>query len=627
MREFQNKAAIITSILFIAFAGWSLLGAVFPINTYSFRYVHLGFILVLAFLIFPLSKKMDRWTKWVDVVLAGLGLAATVHALANIDLFIRRSTSPDRLDLFFGIVVILLLIELSRRIVGNAFTLILALFLLYGMFGNFLPGPLANKGYDLSRIVGHMYMTLDGIFGVPLSVSVSFIILFVVYGAFMDAAGAGNFWLELSMTLMGRQFSSAGRGVIFTTALLGGPQASDIATTMSVTPIMWPVLKKAGYTADKAAGLIAAGSIGAFISPPLMGATAFLLMQFLDVTYWNVVVMVILPTILFYLGVFFMVELEARKCRFAPPDSTNKTFWQVLSRSGYHLFSLIVLVTLLATGRSAETSVIWAIVAVILTSFLSKDRNEWLTPGRIAAATVNGAKGMLPIATLLAAAGLIVGIFSLTGLGFKISQLIMSLSAGQLLPALGLAALTTLIVGLSMPITPTYIMTVVMVAPALIKIGVPEHVIHLFTFYFAVLSDVSPPIGFSASAAAAITGSNPFAAMMQAWKYTLPAFLVPFLFSATKAGASLLILGAAPWEIILATLNSGFALFFLSLAIVGVFRKPLHIIERVILICIAVSMVIAPIDITVKGLMPVTLGSLVLVRQWFPFLHKKVNLE
>ena len=257
----------------------------------------------------------------VDFLLAALGVAAIAFALWDLDKFIRRSTVPDPADFWMGVIAILLLVEISRRMVGNTFTFVLIGFLLYAYFGNYLPGPLSHKGYDLDRIVGQMYMTLEGIFGVPLSVSVSFVTLFVVYGTFMDAAGAGTFWLELSLAIMGSSPASAGRGAVITTALLGGPQGSGVATTMSVSPVMWPLLKKAGYSPNMAAGLISAGGIGAVISPPLMGAAAFLIMQFLNVSFWSVVIMVIAPTLLYYLGTFFMVEMEARKYGFAPPET------------------------------------------------------------------------------------------------------------------------------------------------------------------------------------------------------------------------------------------------------------------------------------------------------------------
>jgi TRAP transporter 4TM/12TM fusion protein len=602
------------SILYVAFVAWSLYGALFPVETYLFRMVHMGFIFALSFLVFPFSKSSGRWLRWLDLFLVALGVATIAYALSDLDEFIRRSTVPEPVDFFMGVAAIILLVEISRRLVGNAFTFVLVGFLLYAYFGRFVPGPISHKGYDLDRIVGHMYMTLEGIFGVPLSVSVSFVTLFVVYGTFMDAAGAGTFWLELSLAVMGSSSSSAGRGAVITTALLGGPQGSGVATTMSVSPVMWPILKKAGYSANMAAGLISAGGIGAVISPPLMGAAAFLIMQFLGVTFWEVVVMVTVPTLLYYVGTFFMVEMEAKKFKFVPPETSGKTAWVVMRTRGYHLISLIVLVILLGLGRSPASSAIWAIITTVLTSFLSKDRHEWLVPSRIFGAAVEGARNMLPVAGLLAAAGMIVGTFSLTGLGLKISSLIMSLSGGYTIAALFLALLASMIVGLSLPITATYIMTVVMVAPALVKVGLQAHVAHMLAFYFAVLSEVSPPVGLSPSAAAAVTGGNPFRAMMHAWKYSLPAFLVPFFFSASTTGANLLLVGASPGGFILALVSSCASLFFLSLGIVGYMWDVLRTVDRVLLILSAAVMAVIPIEFSLQGIAPVIIGGFIVAR-------------
>jgi TRAP transporter 4TM/12TM fusion protein len=612
--ESKGKAAWLITALYVGFVGWSLYGAVVPIETYLFRMVHMGFIYALSFFVFPVTKTARPWTRWVDVGLALLGTACIAYAFLDLDQFIRRSTLPETADFYFGLIAILLLVEISRRTVGMEFTLVLVGFLLYTYFGKYIPGPLSHKGYDLDRIVGHTYMTLEGIFGVPLAVSVSFVTLFVVYGTLMDAAGAGNFWLELSLAVMGRGPASAGRGAVITTALLGGPQGSGVATTMSVTPVMWPVLKKAGYSPDMAAGLISAGGIGAVLSPPLMGAAAFLIMQFLGVSFWDVVVMVTMPTVLYYVGTFFVVELEARKHNFAPPESAGLTVGMVMRSRGHHLISLVILVILLAMGRSPEDSAIWAILATILTSFLSKDRSEWLTPRKLLAATEEGAANMLPVAGLLAAAGMIVGTFSLTGLGLKISSLIMSLSGGSTTMALFWAMVASFVIGLSLPITATYIMTVVMVAPALVKVGMPAHVAHLLSFYFAVLSEVSPPVGLSPSAAAAVTGGNPFASMMQAWKYSLPAFLVPFLFSAHPIGANLLIVEASLGGFLLATLNSMVALAFLSLGIVGYLRSGLSVLERTLLIGIACALVLYPVGLSLTDFAMLAVGAWIIVQ-------------
>jgi len=617
MIESRGFKTTLLNVLYFVFVVWSVYGAAMTIETYAFRMVHVALILALGFLAMPIRPKAGKLLLGLDVVLAGIGITAIAYALFDLDQFIRRSTLPETWDMIFGIIMILMLVELSRRTVGRTFTIVLVGFLLYTYFGKYIPGPLAHKGYDLDRIVGHMTMTLEGVFGVPVSVSVSFVMLFVVYGVFMDAAGAGRFWLDLSMAVMGRKASSAGRGAVITTALLGGPQASGVATTMSVTPIMWPILRQAGYSADMAAGLISAGGIGAVISPPLMGAAAFLIMQFLKISFWDVVVMVAMPTLLYYIGTLFMVEMEARKMKFKPPEGKIQTAGHVLLTQGYHLLSLVVLVALLVGWNfSPEMAALGAISTTIITSFFSKDRNDWLLPKKIITATIEGAENMLPVAVLLAAAGLIVGVFSLTGLGLKISTIIMSLSGGSLLLSLFLAMITSFIIGLSLPITATYIMTVIMIAPALVSVGVPDYVAHLLAFYFAVLSEVSPPVGLSPSAAAAVTGGNPFASMMQAWKYSLPAFLVPFLFSASKEGANLLIIGATLPGFIQATINSSFSLFFLSLGIVAFFRGPLNIFERAILIVVAVIMVVYVIDFSVVGLLPAAIGMLVVMRNW-----------
>jgi TRAP transporter 4TM/12TM fusion protein len=598
MREFQDKSSIAVGALFVGFVGWSLYGAIWPVETYLFRMVHMAFIFGLAFLVYPIRQNAGRWTIWPDLLLAILGVVTIAYACIDADQFIRRSTVPEPMDLYFGIVAILLLLEISRRIVGNTFTAVVSGFLIYMYFGSYFPDAISHKGYDLDRIVGHMYMTLEGIFGVPLSVSASFVMLFVVYGTFMDVAGAGGFWLDLSLATMGRKSASAGRGAVITSALLGGPQGSGVATTMSVAPIMWPILNKAGYSPNMAAGLIA----------------TFLIMQFLGISFWEVVVMVTVPTILYYAGTLFMVELEARKYRFAPPETEAKTVRRVMLTKGYHLLSIVVLVAILVLwNKSPEYAALGAIGTAVLTSFLSRDRNEWLTPRKIIVAMIEGAKNMLPVAVLLAAAGLIVGTFTLTGLGLKISSIIMSASGGSVLAALVLSLIASMLIGLSLPITATYIMTVVMVAPALVKIGVPEHVAHLLVFYFAVLSEVSPPVGLSPCAAAAITGGNPFGSMMQAWKYSLPAFLVPFFFSTTPVGYSLLIVGGNWPDFLLATVTSLCSLFFVSMGIIGYLRKEISVVERALLIIVAISMVVFPLGWSIPGLVAPVAGGLMIV--------------
>jgi TRAP transporter 4TM/12TM fusion protein len=619
LREYHGPAAVIVGILSVAFIGWSIYGAIVPVETFVFRMVHLAFILLLAFLMFPYSNNAPEWTKWLDLVLGLVGVATMAYAMFDIDAFIRRSTMPDPPDIVMGVIAIVLVLEVSRRTAGNVFTVVVAFFLFYTLYGNYFPSIFAHKGYHFDRTIGHMYMTLEGLLGVPLEVSVCFVALFVAYGVFMDAAGAEKFWLELALAVMGRKHSSAGRGAILTTALLGGPQGSGVATTMSVTPFMWPILKKAGYSPNQAAGLIATGGIGAVISPPMMGAAAFLIMQFLNVSFWSVVVMVFIPTVLYYVGTFFIVEAEANREKFIPPEASGLSAWQVMRDHGYHLISIIVLTVLLALNLPPATGALWAIATVIATSFLGKNRKYWLTPKNIVTAMIAGAKNMMPVAILLAAAGLIIGTFSLTGLGLRVSGVIMSVSGGSVIIALFMALLTSMIIGLSLPITATYIMTVIMIAPALVKVGVPDYVAHLLAFYFAVLSEVSPPVGMSPAAAAAITGGKPFPAMMQAWKYSIPAFMVPFFFAISKEGNSLLLVDFNFTDLSLALITSIGALYFLAPGAVGYYKAPLNLVERALLVVLALVMIVDPLDAAsvssfVTGVIPLIVGIALLLR-------------
>jgi len=585
VREFRGISKYPVMAVGISMILWCILGALFVIETYRFRMIFLALVLLFMLLQYPPSKKLfrSRLALIIDLILGALAVISIAYAVAD-EYYAYRSTIPNFYDVLFGIILLIILVEATRRSIGKAFTVIVIFFIAYMYFGYYIPGPLSHKGYDIERIVGHLVMTLDGVYGVPLGVAASYVSLFVLYGALMDAAGAGSFWIDLTTSLMGRKSSSAGRGAVLATALLGGPQGSGVATTMSLTPVLWPTLKEAGYTAEMAAGLISAGGIGAVISPPLMGAAVFLMMEFLDVSYWDIILMVLMPTVLYYLAMFFMVEVEARKYAFKPPEISAPSLKHVFKTKGYHLISLIVLVVLVGLGRSPATSALWAILVVILTSFLSKNREEWLTPRRLISAFYDAAKSFVSVAVLLAAAGIITGAFTLTGLGLKISHMIIELSGGIHVFVMILAAISAIIIGLGLPITATYVVCVPIIAPALVHVGIPAHAAHLLIFYYAVLSEVSPPVALSPSAAAAITGADVYKAMMQAWKYTLPTFLVPFMFSSNKLASNLLIVGSDPEGFLIATSVSIASLLLLAIGSIGHIGVDLSKIERFLLI-------------------------------------------
>ncbi len=408
------------------------------------------------------------------------------------------------------------------------------------MTGPYLPAPWTHRGYDLSRLVGHLFITLEGVFGSPVDVSATLIILFTIYGAFLAQSGAGKFFIDFSMALMGGRPNSAGRTVVLSSFLLGGPSGSGVATTVTIGAVAYPMMKRAGFEASAAGGLLAAGGLGAILSPPVLGAAAFLIAEFLKISYLEVIWMATIPTCLYYFSLLIMVELDAM--RFGArsvPYTPEMTLWHMTRRYWFHFTSLIAIIVFMLLGYSSSLAVFWSTALAFGTSFLT--RETAMVPKKLVRALADGSIGVLTAATTCASAGIIVGVVTLTGLGLKFSSIVIDYAGGDLLLTAIYTALIVWVIGLAVPVTASYIICAVITAPALIKLGVPDYAAHMFIFYYAVLSEVSPPTALSPFAAAAITGANPYKTTMQAWKYTLPAFLVPFVFVLDPQGIGLLL--------------------------------------------------------------------------------------
>ncbi len=592
------------------------------VPTQQLRMVHVGFVLFLVFLLFPVSRGYRHRVMWWDWIAAALALIVIGYGIAGGDDFTDRSTIPSNVDMVFGVILTLLVLEAARRGTGWIMPFVCVLFVAYAMLGPYLGQPWTHRGYGISRLVGHMYMTLEGIFGVPVDVSSSLIILFTIYGAFLQFSGAGKFFIDFSFAAMGGKPTGAGRTIVLSSFLLGGPSGSGVATTVTLGTVAYPMLAKAGYGKDAAGGLLAAGGLGAIISPPVLGAAAFLIAEFLKISYLDVILMATIPTCLYYFALFLMVELDARKfgMKLVPFDKTE-TLWNLTRKFGFHFLSLVAIIFFMLLGFSPVAAVFWATAVAFVTSALHPDcalmswrqmvlfcivvvtacliysavkggfhpdALTWAVPAGalalVAAAFIRprlrvwpeklvtalevGSVGVLNVAATCAAAGIIVGVVTLTGLGLKFSAIVInyadSLTQGTmgLLSAVGVEATKALvhdvkllytaiftslivwIVGLAVPVTASYIICAVIAAPALITLGVPDFAAHMFIFYYAVLSEVSPPTALSPFAAAAITGGDPYKTTLQAWKYTMPAFLVPFMFVLDPLGLNLLLQGS-----------------------------------------------------------------------------------
>ncbi|MGZ5570679.1 MAG: TRAP transporter permease [Usitatibacter sp.] len=524
----------------VASSAFHLYAAKEIVQTDLLREIHVGIVLFLSFMMFPIAKRFRHRLMWWDVVFALVSVAAIVWMIYNGDDFTDRNTNPTTWDEIFGIALIALVIEATRRTTGWVMPIVIGGFLIYAFVGPWLPAPWTHRGYDVSRLVGHMYMTLEGIFGTAVDVSATLIILFTIYGAFLQYSGAGKFFLDFSFSLLGGKPTSAGRAVVLASFLLGGPSGSGVATTVTIGTVAYPMLKKSGYSKDAAGGLLAAGGLGAILSPPVLGAAAFIIAEFLRISYLEVIKMATIPTLLYYFSLFLMVELDARKYGLTQAAfEVVESAWTLAKRYWFHFLSLVSIVVFMLIGFSPTVSVFWATVTAFLVSFFRPETA--MVPKRFVKAMESGTTGVLTVAATCAAAGIIVGVVTLTGLGLKFSSIVLAYAGNRL----GLTALYTAlivwIVGLAVPVTASYIICAVITAPAMITLGVPDFAAHMFIFYYALLSEVSPPTALSPFAAAAITGGDPYRTTMQAWKYTMPAFVVPFFFVLDPMGAGVLL--------------------------------------------------------------------------------------
>lgn len=554
-----------------------------PAQIYRVSFLLLS--LVLAFILYPARVTSSPRVAALDWALVATTVAVLAFPIFDGDEFVRRAATPTSVDIVFGAVTTLLVLEATRRTVGWILPVTALTFLLYGYYGPYfeLIGMeiFAHRGYTLARLAGTLYMTLEGIFGVPLSVAATYIVLFTIFGAMLQHTGAAQFFITWTMSAFGRSKSGAGPGrtVAVSGFLLGTVSGSGVATTVTLGAVAWPMLRRAGFSAEVGGGILSAAGIGAIMAPPTMGAAAFLIAEFLQITYRQVIVMAIVPAVLYYLSIMLMIEADARRLGTKAVDVDLPSVWNLTKQSGYQFLPMVAIVVFLVSGMTPFRAVFLATMLAILLSFVR--RETALKPTRLITALETGGRAVLGVVATTATAGVIVGVVTLTGLGLKISNIIVDLAGGSLFFTVFYAAVAVWILGLAVPVTASYIIAAVMIAPALTEVGVPEVAAHMFIFYYAVLSEVSPPTALSPFAAAAITGGNPFKTMMLTWKYTLPAFLVPFAFTLSPEGLGVL-LQAPPGDTVRTVSTAVIGIFALAMGFGGWLRQAATMLERTI---------------------------------------------
>ena len=587
VRRLDGPIGRLVSALAIGLSLYALYWVVGIVQPQVYRVSFLLIVLVLVFLRFPARRSRIARVTPVDWLLAGAAIVALAWPLVDFEQFVYRATTPLVIDLVLGGLTILLVLEATRRSVGWILPTTAALFLAYGFFGPSLAavglGALAHRGYGADRIIGTLYMTLEGIFGVPLDVAATYIVLFGIYGAVLEQSGAGRFFIDWSLAAMGRSGSASApaRTIALAGLLLGSVSGSGVATTVTLGSVGWPLLRRAGYTPEVGGAMLSAAGIGAILSPPTLGAAAFLIAEFLEISYLRVITMALVPALLYYLSIFLMIEFDSRRMTVRPVRIDVERLGPLTLRYGYHFLSLVAIAVLLVFGLTPFRAVFWATLLAAALSFIRPETALW--PRRLFRALENGSLSVVSVAATTATAGIIVGIVTLTGLGLKVAGLIVALANGQLFLTVLYAAIAVWLLGLAVPVTASYIIAAVMVAPALVQAGVSAVAAHMFIFYYAVLSEVSPPTALSPFAAAAITGGRPLRTMTLTWKYTLPAFLVPFVFTLSPDGLGVLLQAPLP-VIARTTLSTAVGVAALAVALGGWLRGKINLAERVLCI-------------------------------------------
>ncbi|MDI7246208.1 MAG: TRAP transporter permease [Bacillota bacterium] len=543
-RRIPGVYSVVISVIAIAFSLFQLYTAAFGVLPAQIqRATHLGFGVLLAYLLYPASRKGVRRLAWYDVALAVIGAFIMSYLVWNFKGLLVRAGAYTTVDIVIGAIGILLVLEATRRVVGTPILVVVCCFLAYAYFGRYIPGFFQHRGASIQRLVGHMFYTTEGVFGIPLGVSSTFIFLFILFGAFLEKTGIGQFFIDIANSIAGHAAGGPAKVAVITSAFEGTVSGSSVANTVGSGSFTIPMMKKLGYRPEFAAAVEASASTGGQIMPPIMGAAAFLMAEFIGVPYLQIVKSAVIPAILYFTGVFIVVHLEAKKTGLrGMPRERMPRFWRIMRERGQLFLPLVAIIYLLVEGSTPMKAALFGLIVAVLASYIS--RATRMKPQDILAALEQGARNALGVVIACAAAGMIVGTVTLTGLGLKLANGLILLARGQLLPTLFFTMLTSLVLGMGAPTTANYVITSTIAAPALLKLGVPVVAAHMFAFYFGIVADVTPPVALAALAGSGIAKSNPLRTGIESTKLSIAAFLIPYFFVYSP---SLLLLGGVHW--------------------------------------------------------------------------------
>jgi len=588
-RKLSGGAAKAVTVIAVGFSLFQLLTGYAPLIAMYQRVLHVAFAFSLIFLLYPLSRrqKKDRLS-WDGILFVGLLLFLSYYVLAH---FIARADQvglePPASELIFGGVLIFLTLEASRRATGWSLPLFCVGSLLYARFGEWLPEVLGHPNYAVERIISGLFMTTEGIYGSLTGISATFIFLFVLFGTFMQVSGAGNFFFGLASSLFGHVRGGPAKIAVVASSFFGLISGSAMANVSAVGQITIPMMKRAGYKPHFAAAVESASGVGGQFMPPVMGGSVFLMMEILGVSYITICKAALLSAILYYVAIFFMVDFEAVKYGLkGEPRELSPRFLEVFKEGFHFLIPPAVLVYLLIFAHVTESrAAFWAVVSVPLVSYLRKSTR--MGPKQILEALERGARGYLPIAGVVVACNILVGMITLTGLGLQISTILIELSGQSLLVLLLLTMIASLVLGLGLPIIVSYLVLAVLVAPALIQMKVDPLAAHLFIFFFALVSDLTPPVAPGAFVAAGIAGADMMRTAWMACRLGLVVYILPYMFVYNNS----LLLKGNLGDIFLSAATAFIGVYALACGLQGYMFCPLKIHERTLLFVAAMALI------------------------------------
>jgi len=552
------------------------------------RSIHLAYAFVLTFLLFPARSggRSDRlsWHHWVLVLFAGY--IGSYMALNYIRIM-EAGGDYSRMDYLAAGCGILLTLEAARRVVGMPIVCLASFFIVYTYFGPYFPGFMAHRGYSLERIASHMYLTTEGILGIPLGVAATFIYLFILFGSFREKSGLGQLFIDISNAVAGWASGGPAKMAIVTSALEGTVSGSSVANTVESGSLTIPMMKRLGYRPEFAAAVEASSSTGGQIMPPIMGAAAFIMAEFLSVPYIDIAKAAAIPACLYFFGVFMEVHFEAKRCnlRGLSRDELPR-FGNVLRERGHLFVPLFAIIIFLSVGFTPLYAALMGLVTCIIAGALKKTTRMSLR--QIADGFELGARNAIGVGLACASAGIIIGAITLTGLGLKMGNGLVELAGGNLPLTLILTMITSIILGMGVPTTANYIITSTIAAPALIQLGVHPLAAHLFVFYFGIVADITPPVALAAYAGSGIAKSNPLKTAVTSTKLAVGAFLTPYIFVFNPA---MLWVGTTWYTILHTLVTASVGMTAIGASLIGFFWAPMNWMERVAFFCGGLMMV------------------------------------